>query len=99
LRRIVSVNRHVCDKQGLFYTPSHRAGVVQHLGQRNLRCVLITEHHHANRIAHENDVDTTFVEQTRRGIIVGRKRGDFLAALFHLAKILHRRCSEDQLLI
>src|SRR5207249_9202684 len=49
-----------------------------------------TKYNHPHRVAHENDVDAAFVEQSRRGIIVSRQRGDFLTPFFYLPKILHR---------
>ena len=89
-RRVVAVNRHIGDKEGLFHTASRSACVMQHLFERHPRGVLITEHHHAHRIAHENNVDPAFVEQTPRWIIIRCKRGDFLAAPFHSAKLVDR---------
>ena len=89
LRRVVTVNRHIGDEQCLFHAASRRARVMQHLFQRHTRGVLIPKHHHSHRIAHEDDVDAAFVEQSRGGIIVSRQRSDFLTALLHLAKILH----------
>src|SRR4029077_15161907 len=90
-RGVVSVNRHVCDEQRLFDPPRGGAGVMQHFVQCYICSVPITQNYHAYRIAHEDDVDATLIEQPRGGIIVRRKRGNSLAALLHLAKISHGR--------
>ena len=86
---VVGVNWHVRDEQRLFCPACRRARVMQHLFQRYRRRVLVPKHNHAQRVADQDDVDAGFVEQPRRGIIVCGQRGDFLAALFHLAKIFH----------
>src|SRR5688572_33139252 len=54
------------------------------------RCgVRITEDDHADGIANEENGNTDFVEETGHGKIVGRQRGDFLAA-FHRADLIGR---------
>src|SRR5688572_13707852 len=65
--------------------------MMDHFRQRHLRGVFVTEHHHAERVPDENDVDPAFIKQTRGRIIVGREGGDPLAPPFSLTKILHRR--------
>ena len=86
---VVGANRHVGDEQGALDATRHRARVMQHLFERHARGVFIPEHHHAQRIAHQDNIDPTFIEQARRRIIVSRQRGNFLATLFHFSKIFH----------
>ena len=43
-------------------------------------------HDHAERIAHEDQVDACFVEQAGGGIVVGGEDGDFLTELLSLAE-------------
>src|SRR4051812_38556238 len=62
---------------------------MDNLLQRDLRRVGITEHHHAKRIADQDDVDAAFIQQSRRWIIVGGQGGHLFPAPFHLAKVLH----------
>src|SRR5215831_19506378 len=70
---------------------------MQHLVQRYIRSVLITENYHAYGVAHKDNVDATLIEQTCGRIIVRRQRGNLLTALLHLTKILHCAWSQDQL--
>ena len=86
---VVSANRHIGDKQGALHSARDRAGVMQHLLERHARGVFVPEHYHPQGIAHQNDVDPAFIEQTRGRIIVGCERGDFFAALLHFSKIFH----------
>ena len=44
--RIVSVNRHIGDKQRTFYPARHGARMMQHLFERHARCVRIAKHYH-----------------------------------------------------
>ena len=46
------------------------------------RGVGITEHNHAQRIAHQDERHAAFIEQPGHGKIVGGERGDFFAAPF-----------------
>src|ERR1051325_3343919 len=62
---------------------------MQHFVQRYIRRIVVTEDHHAYRVAHENDVDATLIEQARSRIIVRRQRRDLLTAFFHLLEIFH----------
>jgi hypothetical protein len=41
-----------------------------------VRGVRKTEHHHAERVSHEQDIHAALVEQPRGGVIVGGERGD-----------------------
>src|SRR6516162_949909 len=72
-------------------------GVMQHFVQCYIRSVLIPQNYHAYRVAHEDHVDATLIEQTRRGIIVRRECSNLLTALLHLSKIFHGAWSQDQL--
>ena len=59
---VVSANREINHQKCAFHCTRHRAGVVQHFRQRDISGVFITEHHHADRIAHQDDVDPTLIE-------------------------------------
>ena len=84
------MNRHIRNEQRLFHAARRCPRMMQHFFQCDTRGVLITKYNHPHRVAHENDVDAAFVEQSRSGIIVSRQRGDFLTPFFYLPKILHR---------
>jgi hypothetical protein len=46
-------------------------------------------HHHAERVADEDDVDAGRADEARRGGVIGGDDGDLLAGLLHPAKIVH----------
>jgi len=55
-----------------------RRARVQHLVDRYLQSVLLSEYDHAERIANENDIHAGFIEQTRSRIVVRRQASNFL---------------------
>ena len=75
--------RQIGGQERARFGPGRRADVMLHLRQRNARGVRITQHHHAQGIAHQDQRDAYFIQKTRRRKIVGGKRGDFFAASLH----------------
>ena len=65
---------------------SDRANVVFHFFHGDEGRVRIAENNHPKRVANENEWDAGFIEEAGSGIVVGRKRRDAFAALFHSAK-------------
>src|SRR5271168_1848169 len=51
---------------------------MHHFIERHRQRVLITEHHHAERIANQQNIHARFIEKQRGGIVVGRYAGNFL---------------------
>ena len=62
------------------FGPGDGGHVVQHVVERDVGGVRKPEHHHAERIADQQDVHATFVEQARGRVIVGGERGDRASA-------------------
>src|ERR1035437_4459207 len=71
--------RHVGDQQRILHAPVHGLDVVQHLVHRNRERVLVTKHGHSQRVADQDNVDASLVDQARRGIVVGGQAGDGFA--------------------
>src|ERR1700730_8573412 len=63
--------------------------MMQHLFERDVRRIFVSQHDHADGVADQNDVDPALVEQARRRIIIRGQRGDLLSAPLHFAKIFH----------
>ena len=58
-----------------------------HFRHCHMRCVGITQHDHAERIADKNQRNAGFIEKFCHGKIIGRERGNFFAAAF-IARIV-----------
>src|SRR5580692_2315437 len=52
--------------------------MMHHFVQRHRQRVLVTEDHHAQRIADENNIHAGFIEKKRGGIVICRETGNFL---------------------
>ena len=68
---IVGMDRKIGHQQGAFHPARHGPGVMDHFRERDLRGVFVAEHHHTQRVAHQDDVDPAFIEQTSGRIIIG----------------------------
>jgi hypothetical protein len=77
------VKGQVRSDQGPGWAAGGGAGVMLHLGHRDERGVRITQHHHAEGVADEQQRHAAFVEQPGHGIIIRGERGDFLTARLH----------------
>ncbi len=75
----IGEERHVGDDERVLRPPRHGPDVVEHVGHGHPDLVLVAEDRPADRIADEQDRHAGFVEQLRRGVVVGRKHRDPLA--------------------
>ena len=74
---------HVDDQQGVLHAAPHRPRMVQHFVHGDGEGIFVAEHGLRQGIAHQDNVDPSFVHQTRSGIVVGRNAGDgFVTKLF-----------------
>ena len=80
---------HVGHHERALSAAGHGARVVQHVVERHRQRVLVAEHHHAHRVAHEQHVDAGAVEKPRHRRVVGGEHGNLLAAAFPLAQVGH----------
>jgi len=81
---LVAHEGHIADQEGVFRPARHRPAVVDHVCHGDLQGVLVAQHHHAQRVAHQDGVDTHLVERRGGGVVVRRQHGDGFAALFLL---------------
>ena len=84
--RRVGRNGQIGDDHRALHRARHGAGVMPHVLQRHQRRVRIAEHHHAERIADQHEIDSALIQQPRRGIIIGRERCDLFSAALHRVK-------------
>ena len=80
---VVTVIRQVRGQQGARLGPGGGADVMLHLGHGDMRRVRIAQHHHAQRIADQNQRNAGLIEQACHRKIIGGERGNLLAARFH----------------
>ena len=66
----------------------HRTRVMPHVGNRHRGGVRVAEDDHAERVSHEDDIDTAFIEEARRRVVISRERGDLFTARFHSGQSL-----------
>ena len=88
---VVGAERHVGYQQGIFHGAPDSLGVVQHLVNGDRECVVISEHGLGQRIADQDDVDASLVNQACGGIVVCGQAGDGLAMKYLFAQ----RCNGD----
>ena len=77
---------HVGHQEGALHPAAHGAGVVQHLLHGDRQGVLVAQHDHAERVAHQHHVDAGLVDQARAGVVVGCEAGNEFVTLFLFLK-------------
>jgi hypothetical protein len=78
---LVRHKRHIAYQQRALGGAPHRLGMVNHLVHRHWGSAGVAEHHRAQRIAHQNDINARIINQARNWHIVGGEHGEFLLAL------------------
>ncbi len=78
--------RHVGDDQRMRGTAHDGTRVVKHVIHGDGQCRIMAENDHPERIAHENRIDTSFIDQTRRRGVVRGDHDDGPAGGFHAAQ-------------
>ena len=79
---------HVGNEQRALGSAPGCAGVVQHLIHAHRHGVLVAQHHHGQRVAHQDHVNAGLIHQARGGIVVGGQASDALAPLLFLLDCL-----------
>ena len=74
------MDRQIADDESLRLGAGDGGHVVQHVIERDVGGVRKPEHHHAQRIADQQDVHAAFIEQAGGRVIVGGERGDRASA-------------------
>ena len=79
---LIGEERHVCHHQRPLDPAGNRSRVMHHGVQCHGQRCFVTEHHHAQRIADQQHIDTRTIQQPGHRIVIRRQHGDFLATLF-----------------
>src|SRR5690348_9454065 len=72
---------HIGDDQCTLDSTTDGAHVMKHLFDRDWEGVLVSQHDHGERIAYQDHVDSSLVDEPRRCVIVGRETRNWRAAL------------------
>ena len=76
---MVGHERHITNQKGLSGASRHGFGVVDHLVHGYREGGRVTEHHHSQAVADQEDRDTRFVENLRAEVVVGREHRETTA--------------------
>jgi hypothetical protein len=82
---VVRAVGHVGDEQCALDAGADGARVVNHVVERDVDCVLVTEHDVGERVADEDDVGSGFVNDARGRVVVSREADKRFAAFFDKA--------------
>jgi hypothetical protein len=85
-RRGATACRQVSSHKSLDCSTRNSARVVDHFIHRNMRRVRMPKHDHSQRITNQQQIETTLVEKTSSGVIVGRESGKASACDFGSAE-------------
>src|SRR6185436_15969498 len=80
-RRAVGEKRQVRDDEGLGRAAARRARVVHHVGERHRKGRVVAEHHHAERVTHQDEIDARFGDEARGRKVVRGEHGEAAALL------------------
>ena len=86
---VIAAKRHIGHHQRPAHRSANSACVMQHLVHSNGQGIVMAQHHHGQRIAHQNHVDSGLVDQARSGVVVSRQRSNWLALALHPGKRGH----------
>src|SRR5215471_12214259 len=64
--------------------------MVNHLVESHRKRVALSLNNAAKRITHQQDIDSSRIENPRKGIVVGGKTSDLFPSLFHLGDCRNR---------
>ena len=78
----VSIDGEIGDDHSVFGSAGDGGGVMDDVIDGDIGGVWKAEHHHAERIADEENIDAGFVEEASGGVIVGGEDGEFFATEF-----------------
>ena len=89
MEAVIAAEGHICDDQRATDGAADGAGVVEHLVHGDGEGVFMAEDDHGERVADEEQVDSSFVDQAGAGVVVGGERGDGLALALHFGERGH----------
>ena len=80
---LVRHERHITHQQGIFCATCHRLAVVEHIIHGHRDCTLVTQLHHAEAVAHQDNFNPHLVQHQGSWIIIRGEHADWLMAQFH----------------
>ena len=72
-RDLIAHKRQINHDHRIFHAAHNGCTVGDHVINRNGKRIRIAQHDIAEAVAHENRIDRTFFNQTRRGVVVARE--------------------------
>ncbi len=84
-RDLVGHEGHVADHEGAAHGPGDGLRMMDHDVHRHGERAFVSQDHHRQGVAHEDQVDARLVHHGCGGVVVGGDHGDLLASLFHVA--------------
>jgi hypothetical protein len=83
--------RQIHGQDGSLETPARAAGVIDHLIECYRQGGWVPLNNHTERVAHQYQIDASFIHCRGKGGIVGSEGCDFYAARFHGPQFGHRQ--------
>ena len=84
---LVRTERHVHDYVRTLRAAHHGLAVVDHFVDRHRDRGVVAEHHHAERVTHQQQWNAGFVGHPRGRIVVRRQHSDWLTTLAHALEV------------
>ena len=79
--------RHVADDEGIGCAAPDRPAVMQGFFQSNLESIAVTQYAHAERIAHQQQINSAFRRQRGCRGVIGSQHDNLSAFLFHFSEL------------
>jgi hypothetical protein len=86
---LVGHERHVTDQMRAARASGHGLAVVNHVFHGHRKGVLVTQHHHAQRIADQDGIHAGAIERQRGRVVVGGDHGDRFTAFLLCGQAEH----------
>ena len=81
-RSVIGVGRQINRHGSMGNAPTDGFQVMDHLIQRDIHCVLLTQNNHSQRVADQNQIDAGFIQEPCRRVVVSREPGLVVALGF-----------------
>jgi hypothetical protein len=91
LVHLVRKERHIGDHQSPLRRPRHRRRPVQHLLHRHRQRRLQPQHHHPQRVAHQDRIDSRLIHIEGGRIVISRQQRQLLPTLL----LRYEFCNRD----
>src|SRR4051812_43976943 len=79
---------YVDNDESSFHRFHYRRRVIDHLVECDGQCGFVTSHYIRSRVANENNVDTSAIDDLRHAEIICSEHSDLLTAVLHFLKLV-----------